>query len=214
MRRPRWRQRNAYPSEVTMSLVSSAETSDQPRRRRTRLLMVATSLLAAAILSGCGNADQSATSEAADPQTANPSENTGTTISTEPAAEAEAEAGTTIGSETANDEDADTGPETELFPDVLEATARQDSDGTWTFAVTLSSPYDSPDRYADAWRVLGPDGEEHGTRILAHDHAGEQPFTRSQSGIAIPADVDVVTVEGRDQVSGWGGATVTVTLER
>lgn len=100
----------------------------------------------------------------------------------------------------------------ELFPDVLAASASQDGDGTWTFEATLSSPYDSADRYADAWRVVGPDGTVYGIRELAHDHASEQPFTRSQSGIGIPDEVDVVTVEGRDQVSGWGGATVEVTL--
>lgn len=101
----------------------------------------------------------------------------------------------------------------ELFPDVIDVDARQDGDGTWTFAVTLSSPYDSAERYADAWRVLGPDGEVYGIRELTHDHAGEQPFTRSQSGIEIPPGVDRVVVEGRDQLSGWGGATVEVLLE-
>lgn len=102
----------------------------------------------------------------------------------------------------------------ELFPDVIGATAERGADGLWTFSATLSSPYDTPKRYADAWRVLGPDGEVYGIRELAHDHANEQPFTRSQSGIEIPEDVTVVTVEGRDQISGWGGATVEVELER
>ena len=102
----------------------------------------------------------------------------------------------------------------ELFPDVLGVEASLDGDGTWTFSVTLSSPYDTPERYADAWRVVGPDGTEYGSRVLTHDHANEQPFTRSQSGIEIPDDVEVVTVEGRDQVSGWGGATMEIQLER
>lgn len=100
----------------------------------------------------------------------------------------------------------------ELFPDVLAAEATRADDGSWTFTVTLSSPYDSPERYADAWRVRSAEGEEFGVRILTHDHADEQPFTRSQSGIEIPADVSSVIVEGRDQVSGWGGATVEVRL--
>ena len=90
----------------------------------------------------------------------------------------------------------------ELFPDVIEARAEQGFDGLWTFSATLSSPYDTPQRYADAWRVVGPDGEVYGIRELAHDHANEQPFTRSQSGIEIPDDVSVVTIEGRDQLSG------------
>ena len=109
---------------------------------------------------------------------------------------------------------ADEGSSAELFPDVVGATATLDGDGTWTFSATLSSPYDSPERYADAWRVIGSDGTVYGVRELLHDHAGEQPFTRSQSGIEIPVGVEVVTVEGRDQVSGWGGATVEVALDR
>lgn len=102
----------------------------------------------------------------------------------------------------------------ELHPDVIGVEAVHDGDGSWTFHVTLSSPYDSPERYADAWRVVGPDGTVLGERILAHDHAAEQPFTRSQSGIEIPAEVTTVTVEGRDQVSGWGGITMDVAVQR
>jgi hypothetical protein len=75
---------------------------------------------------------------------------------------------------------------------------------------TISSPYDTPDRYAAAFRVLTPDGEELGERELLHDHADEQPFTRSLEGLEIPADVSEVIVEGRDQRHGWGGETVRV----
>ena len=98
------------------------------------------------------------------------------------------------------------------FPDVLAAQATPEGNDAWRFDVTLSSPYDSAARYADAWRVVGPDGTEYGIRVLTHDHASEQPFTRSQSGIVIPADVDTVTVEGRDQANGWGGGTLEVRL--
>lgn len=100
-----------------------------------------------------------------------------------------------------------------LFPDVIAATATTTREGGWLFSATVSSPYDSPERYADAWRVLAPDGTELGVRELAHDHASEQPFTRTLSGVVVPAGVDVVTVEGRDQVNGWGGATVEVELQ-
>lgn len=99
-----------------------------------------------------------------------------------------------------------------LHPDVVGATAVEAADGTWSFSVTLSSPYDTPERYADAWRVLGPDGTVYGIRELAHDHQNEQPFTRSLSGVEIPDDVSIVTIEGRDQVSRWGGATLEVSL--
>lgn len=101
---------------------------------------------------------------------------------------------------------------TDDFPDVLAAQATPEGNGAWRFDVTLSSPYDTPQRYADAWRVVGPDGTEYGIRVLTHDHASEQPFTRSQGGIEIPADVTTVTIEGRDQANGWGGGFLTVDL--
>ncbi len=40
------------------------------------------------------------------------------------------------------------------------------------------------------------------------------PVTRVQSGVAIPGDVDEVTVEGRDLVNGYGGGTRTVPVPR
>jgi hypothetical protein len=83
---------------------------------------------------------------------------------------------------------------------------------TWSFRVTISSPYDTPERYAAGWRVIGPDGTVYGEHRLAHHHADEQPFTRIQSGVAIPAEVTSVTIEARDLANGYGGVTVTVDL--
>ncbi len=105
-----------------------------------------------------------------------------------------------------------TGTDEQRFPDVVDVDVDRSADGTARFDVTVSSPYDTPERYADAWRIVGPDGVELGVRELAHDHANEQPFTRSLDGVAIPADVARVTVEARDSTHGWGGATVDVDL--
>ena len=49
-------------------------------------------------------------------------------------------------------------------------------------------------------------------REFLHDHAGEQPFTRSLEGVAIPEGVETFTIEARYLVNGWGGATVEVAL--
>lgn len=100
------------------------------------------------------------------------------------------------------------------FPDVIEAEVIRSADGTFRFDVTISSPYDSPDRYADAFRVVGPDGDVLGVRELLHDHASEQPFTRSLANVAVPPGVSTVTVEARDLDNGWGGATVQLELSR
>jgi hypothetical protein len=101
--------------------------------------------------------------------------------------------------------------ERSLYPDVIEASASQVG-SSYSFDVTISSPYDSPDRYADAWRIIGDDGQVYGVRELTHDHANEQPFTRSLSGVAIPESVGSITIQARDLVYGWGGETFELTL--
>ena len=99
------------------------------------------------------------------------------------------------------------------FPAVLAAQLTRNTDGSFDIAVTVSSPYDTPQRYADGWRVLAPDGTVLGEHTLLHDHANEQPFTRTQQGVIIPSDVLSVTIEGRDLINGYGGGTLTVAVE-
>ena len=99
----------------------------------------------------------------------------------------------------------------EEFPDVLDVEVEADGD-TFSFRVTLSSPYDMPTRYADGWRIMDAAGTVFGEHTLLHSHEGEQPFTRTQSRVTIPTGVTSVIVEGRDIVSGYGGATVSVAL--
>ena len=97
--------------------------------------------------------------------------------------------------------------------DVLEARATSGPDG-WRFDVTVSHADEGWEHYADAWRVVGPDGTVYGTRTLYHPHVEEQPFTRSLSGVAIPAGVREVVIEAHDSVHGWGGRRVTLALPR
>jgi hypothetical protein len=101
-------------------------------------------------------------------------------------------------------------PGGDRYPDVLLVELRPRGEHSYDVVVTLSSPYDTPQRYADGWRVLAPNGDVLGTHTLMHDHASEQPFTRTQPGVVIPADVETITVEGRDQANGFGGLTLTV----
>ncbi|MGI8633634.1 MAG: hypothetical protein ACR2NA_13975 [Solirubrobacterales bacterium] len=105
-----------------------------------------------------------------------------------------------------------TGSADDRFPTLVEAEATEADEGRYDFDVTISSPYDSPERYADGWRVLDPDGEELGAHELAHDHADEQPFTRTQRGVEIPDDLQFVQIEGHDLENGYGGDRLDVEL--
>lgn len=78
------------------------------------------------------------------------------------------------------------------------------SGGAWRFDVTLSHGDTGWDHYADGWRVLDANGKELGMRKLAHPHVNEQPFTRSLSGVVIPAGTTEVGIQARDNISGWG----------
>lgn len=107
------------------------------------------------------------------------------------------------------------------YADVLFVSARQESDGTWTFSVTVQHEDTGWEHYADGWDVLLPDGSivkpdpsSPFTRLLLHPHVDEQPFTRSQRGIVIPPEVTQVTVRAHDLLHGYGGRTVIVDLTR
>jgi len=96
--------------------------------------------------------------------------------------------------------------------DVVDVRASKNASGTFSFHVTVQHADTGWDHYADKWEVVGPDGTILGTRVLMHPHVNEQPFTRSLSGVSIPAGVKAVTVRAHDKVHGWGGKAVTVDL--
>jgi len=98
------------------------------------------------------------------------------------------------------------------FPDVVSVKVKPRSANLFDFDVTVSSPYDTPQRYADAIRVVAKPDVVLGERILFHDHADEQPFTRDVHGVKIPPGIRVVVVQARDKAHGYGGKTVEVTL--
>lgn len=98
--------------------------------------------------------------------------------------------------------------------DVVAAAVERDDSGTYTVTVTVRSADTGWDKYADRWEVLAPDGSLLAARELAHPHVDEQPFTRLQSGVRIPADVSIVTVRARDSVSGFCGAGLEVEVPR
>ncbi len=97
----------------------------------------------------------------------------------------------------------------QMFPDIVGVSVKHN--GTRSdFSVTISSPYDSPSRYADAFRLLDENGNELGIRLLLHDHANEQPFTRSLLNVDVPGNISKIIVQARDKRYGWGGKTHTI----
>ena len=104
------------------------------------------------------------------------------------------------------------GSDSQKYPDVLNVKVQVCGENCFDFDVTISSPYDTPQRYADAFRVMSADGHPFGERKLLHDHANEQPFTRDLHGVSIPPGIRTVVVQARDQKFGYGGKTVKVML--
>lgn len=105
--------------------------------------------------------------------------------------------------------------------DVIFVRAVQTGETLWTFHVTVEHPDTGWEDYADGWDVVLPDGTiarpdpaSPFTRLLLHPHENEQPFTRSQSNIEIPTDVQMVTVRAHDIVDGFGGREVIVDLSQ
>ena len=76
--------------------------------------------------------------------------------------------------------------------------------GAYQFLVTLRSPDESCDRYANWWEVLREDGSLAYRRILRHSHPNEQPFARSGGPVPVKSD-EVVVVRGHLHPSGYGG---------
>ncbi|MEM9775157.1 MAG: hypothetical protein AAF902_11295 [Chloroflexota bacterium] len=103
--------------------------------------------------------------------------------------------------------------------EVVFVSARSSGEDSWNFAVTLEHEDTGWEDYADGWDVILPDGtvikpnaDSPFTRLLLHPHENEQPFTRNQNGIIIPADVTTVYVRGHELVEGYGSMLVEVDL--
>ncbi len=84
----------------------------------------------------------------------------------------------------------------------------------YRFEVTVRHGDTGWEHYADKWEVLAPEAELLGSRVLLHPHEAEQPFTRSLSGVRVPAGVEAVTIRAHDKVHGYGGKAMRVDLPR
>lgn len=98
-------------------------------------------------------------------------------------------------------------------PVVVDAQASGGGD-IWTISVTLSHPDTGWDHYADGWQVLDSNENIIGFRTLAHPHVNEQPFTRSLSGVIIPADHNFVLIRARDNIGNWSAETFKIEISK
>ena len=106
------------------------------------------------------------------------------------------------------------GPVSAGEADIEKAVSSRESDGSWRFSVTVRHGDTGWDHFADKWDIVHPDGSVIATRVLAHPHETEQPFTRSLSGVSIDDSVEEVTIRAHDNVHGYGGTEVTIPLKR
>lgn len=83
---------------------------------------------------------------------------------------------------------------------------------TWTFALTVLSDDISAREYADQWELRTPAGDVIATRVLAHAHIDEQPFTRSLSGVEIPTGTTTLIGVARHGVGGYCGDVFQIVL--
>ncbi|WP_336359503.1 hypothetical protein [Haladaptatus sp. ZSTT2] len=133
---------------------------------------------------------------------------------------ADAEPSTTTATTTADSSPTDTTTAeqmtTEIDLDLREANVmavafEKTGETSYRFDVTLLHDDDGEEGYANWWQVETLDGEQLGRRELLHAH-GTQEFTRSGT-IDIPAGVSRVVVRGHDQIHGYGGQAMIVTLD-
>ena len=98
--------------------------------------------------------------------------------------------------------------------DVLDVDVSCNSDLICRFDVTVKHDDEGWKHYANRWEVLSPDGKILATRVLAHPHDNEQPFTRSLGNIKIPSDLSEVVVRAHDLEHKYGGKELVVTLPK
>lgn len=96
--------------------------------------------------------------------------------------------------------------------DVVDVRVENEGDGYYSFFVSVRHDDQGWDHYADKWEIVAPDGKVLGTRVLAHPHVNEQPFTRHLSRVRISSDIKQVIVRAHDSMHGSGGAAKRVVL--
>ena len=96
--------------------------------------------------------------------------------------------------------------------DVVNVVVRQSTAGVYRFDVTPRHADEGWDHDADGWEIRDGDGSVRATRVPAHPHFNEQPFTRAPRRARLPARFTSVTVAGHDSEHGYGVTEITLDL--
>ena len=99
-------------------------------------------------------------------------------------------------------------------PEVLAVDLQRTGERSYTFRVQLRHDDEGWKHYADRWEVLTPSGEVVATRVLAHPHVDEQPFTRSLGDVRVPPELGRLVIRAHDSIHGYGSKTMTIELPR
>ncbi len=98
------------------------------------------------------------------------------------------------------------------FAQVKDVLITKESTGSWCFGASVLHNDEGWEHYADGWEVIDLEGSQLGYRKLHHPHVNEQPFTRSQCNIKIPAEMFKVIVRAKCNKHGFGGRAKVVDL--
>lgn len=98
--------------------------------------------------------------------------------------------------------------------DVVNAKARKTGNDVWRISVTVLHDDEGWDHFANKWDVVDPEGNIIATRVLAHPHENEQPFTRLLGGVKIDPSITEVTIRAHDSVHGYGGKEFLLSLKK
>lgn len=95
--------------------------------------------------------------------------------------------------------------------DVVNVKISAKGNDLFKFDVTVRHDDAGWEHYANRWDILDLNGNVLGSRVLAHPHDHEQPFTRSLT-LRLPENITTVVISAHDSVHGTGGATREVTV--
>lgn len=85
---------------------------------------------------------------------------------------------------------------------VTQVDVKEQNQSYW-FEVTVKSPDEGCEQYADWWEIIDETGELLYRRILTHSHVNEQPFTRSGGPLKISPD-KVIIIRAHMNNLGYG----------